>query len=86
MRGGTTEMTSSTRKRPGQRSDNEGKSKLSSGCRQTTKQRIEKEKKALISSDEENDDEEVGGGNTAVADASAGKKIISRRSRLKIRN
>eukprot|EP00978_Attheya_sp_CCMP212_P033630 scaffold136690_cov72-Attheya_sp.AAC.1 len=74
MRGGMTEMTSSTRKRPGHRSDNEGRSTLSSGRKQTTKQRIEKAKKTLMSSDEENDNLEVEGCNTAVADASAEKK------------
>eukprot|EP00978_Attheya_sp_CCMP212_P043755 scaffold291039_cov24-Attheya_sp.AAC.1 len=72
-------MTSSNRKRPGVRSDNVGKSKSSSaGRKETSKQRIEREKNslmnALMSSDEDNDDVEVGGSNTAVAAASAEKK------------
>ena len=72
-------MTSSSRKRPGARTDNVGKSKSSChGRKETSKQRIEREKKALrdslMSSDDENYDEEVVGGNTAVAAASATKK------------
>ncbi len=73
-------MTSSTsRKRPGARSDNVGKSKSScDGRKETSKQRMEREKKALrnalMSSDDDNDNVEVGGGNTAVAAASATKK------------
>eukprot|EP00978_Attheya_sp_CCMP212_P002678 scaffold5480_cov33-Attheya_sp.AAC.2 len=73
MRRGRTEMTPSTRRKPGPRSDNEGNSKSSSSRKQTTKQRIEKAKNALMSSDEENDDVEVGGRKTAVAAASAKK-------------
>eukprot|EP00978_Attheya_sp_CCMP212_P035588 scaffold155652_cov31-Attheya_sp.AAC.1 len=76
-------MTSSSRKRPGARSDNEGKSKSScDGRKETSKQRIEREKKALrdslMSSNDDIDDVEVGGGNTVVAAASATKKKISR--------
>eukprot|EP00978_Attheya_sp_CCMP212_P004213 scaffold9144_cov30-Attheya_sp.AAC.2 len=51
-------MTLSTRKKPGHRSDNEGRSKSSSGRKQTTKQWIEKAKNALMSSGEENDNVE----------------------------
>eukprot|EP00978_Attheya_sp_CCMP212_P038223 scaffold187447_cov57-Attheya_sp.AAC.2 len=71
-------MTSSSRKRPGARTDNVGKSKLScDGRKETSKQRIEREKKALrdslMSSDDDNDNVEVGGGNTVVAAALATK-------------
>eukprot|EP00978_Attheya_sp_CCMP212_P033293 scaffold133765_cov60-Attheya_sp.AAC.7 len=64
---GRTETTPSTRKKPGQRSDNEAKSKSSSSRKETTKQRIEKAKNALMSSNEDNDDVEVGVGKTTVA-------------------
>eukprot|EP00978_Attheya_sp_CCMP212_P024249 scaffold75944_cov59-Attheya_sp.AAC.2 len=73
MRQGRTEPTPPTRKKPGPRSDNEGKSKSSSSRKETSKQRIEREKNALMSSDEDNDDVEVGGRKTAVAAASAKK-------------
>eukprot|EP00978_Attheya_sp_CCMP212_P019342 scaffold54072_cov26-Attheya_sp.AAC.1 len=73
MRQGRTERTPSTRKKPGPRSDSEGKSKLASSCKETSKQRIEREKNAFMSSDEDNDDVEVGGRKTAVAATSAKK-------------
>eukprot|EP00978_Attheya_sp_CCMP212_P036629 scaffold167655_cov53-Attheya_sp.AAC.1 len=75
---GRTETTPSTRKKPGQRSDNEGKSKSSSSRKETTKQWIEKAKNALMLSDEDNDDVEVGGCKTAVAAPPAKQIIISR--------
>eukprot|EP00978_Attheya_sp_CCMP212_P012832 scaffold32060_cov56-Attheya_sp.AAC.4 len=75
MRRSRTETTPSTRKKPGPRSDNEGKSKSSSSRKQTTKQRIEKEKNALMSSDEENDDVEVGGRKTAAKNKELEAKI-----------